>query len=119
MPCRDYYDENPSAYYSDTIQGLKDQISFAESALCQTLAAFQRKINEQEFDAIKGVTPLDHIDFEEAGIKREELDAWWADHKRKDEASRIAEEEKKSKARLRKDALKKLSPAERVALGFK
>lgn len=47
MPCRDYYDDNPHAYFKDVSEpALKKQISFAESALCQTLVALEKCVIE-------------------------------------------------------------------------
>lgn len=117
MPCRDYYDDNPSAYYADTINGLKKQVSFAESALCQVLAAFEKHNTLDPKD--DRVSMLDLIDYKEAGIKRQELEAWWVEHKRKDEASRAAAAEKKRVAAVKRAALAKLNAEERKALGIK
>jgi hypothetical protein len=119
MPCRDFYDDNPSAYYADTVKGLQKQVSFSESALCQTLAAFQKLINTNVFEILKDTTPLDYIDYKEAGITRDELDKWWSEHKRKDEESRKKEAEEKDRKRLRRHALAKLSQEERKVLGIK
>ena len=46
MPCRDYYDEYPLAYFRDVTEpALKKQISFAESALCQAMDAIVQLID--------------------------------------------------------------------------
>ena len=48
MPCRDYYDDHPEAYFRDVTEpALKRQVAFAESALCQTLAALEKLTAEE------------------------------------------------------------------------
>ena len=114
MPCRDYYDDNPGAYYADTIQGLQKQVSFAESALYQTLAVFERLLREPSVP-FAGFSPLDLINYNEAGITHNELERWWNDHKKKNAESRKNREvQDKMKA-----ALAKLSGEERKILGLK
>jgi arsenate reductase-like glutaredoxin family protein len=113
MPCRDYYDDHPEAYFKDIKEpALKKQIAFAESALCQTLAALQRAtgLTNNVYDA---------IDFKEAGITKQELVKWHKEHMVLDAAHRAEEKAKKEKAALKKSALKKLTPEERNALGVK
>lgn len=115
MPCRDYYDDHPEQYYKDVTEpALKKQVSFAESALCQTLAAFQAiliAVNRHSDSPDRLTTnPLDLINYEEAGITRKDLERWWKDHKALDEKHR--------KEEARKKALAKLTQAERVLLGL-
>lgn len=111
MPCRDYYDDHPEAYFKDVTEpALKKQISFAESALCQTLAAFERILKETK-DAVPGrlsSDPLDFINYEEAGITKKQLKFWWLDHKKLDAKHRAEE--------LKKTALTKLTKEEVDAL---
>lgn len=57
---------------------------------------------------------LTAIDWEEAGITRAEFEEWWATHKRRDEELNTAAKRKA----LREQALAKLTPAERRALGW-
>jgi hypothetical protein len=106
MPCRDYYDDHPEQYYADTVRDLRKQISFAESALCAAL----RHI-EKAYDA----DPVDYIGCDDAGINRTELKSWYKKHKALDTKHR-AEEKKRL---LRQQALEKLTPEERAALGVK
>jgi hypothetical protein len=112
MPCRDYYDENPSLYYQNTVQELKNQISFAESALCQTLQAFERTVPGS-------IDIMSLIDFKAAGITREDLATWWIEHKRRDAVAAKAAQAKAEKAKLREAALSKLTAEEKKALGIK
>lgn len=101
MPCRDYYDNHPEAYFRDVSEPkLKKQIAFAESALCGALAALDRA----------GVDPLKVINFSEIGITPAELKKWWTEHQKLDEQHRLAE--------LKAKALSKLTEEERKALGL-
>jgi hypothetical protein len=107
MPCRDYYDDHPDAYYRDvTLPGLKAQISFAESALCAALRAMEKEFGNDFYNK---------IDYTFAGITKPQLKSWHKTHKELDakhrEAARLDE--------LKKTALDKLTPEEKVALGFK
>lgn len=119
MPCRDYYDDHPDQYFHDVTEpALKKQVSFAESALCQTLAAFQSiliAVNRQSDNPDRLTTnPLDLINYEEAGITRTELEQWWENHKRLDEQHRKEEQNRIA----RKKALAKLTDAEKKLLGL-
>lgn len=122
MPCRDYYDENPSAYYGPTladqnkeIEKLKKQISFAESALCQTLAALEHVDMLVETVSPKQGSFYNWINVKEAGITTEQLIEWHKNHKALDAKHR--EEERLKKLRLY--ALTKLSAEEKAVLGIK
>lgn len=114
MPCRDYYDDHPEQYYKDVTEpALKKQVSFAESALCQTLAAFDRVLYDVANripGELRTINCLDLINYEEAGITRRDLEKWWKEHKALD--ARHREEE------ARKKALAKLTAAERKLLGL-
>ena len=119
MPCRDYYDVYPQDYYSDTIRALQEQVSFAESALCQTLAALERAV-------LVDVDPLDMIDYKEAGITCAQLEKWWINHKELDTrhgaeeaAKKTAANEKKEKARKKKAIMAKLTDEEKAILGVR
>lgn len=112
MPCRDYYDDNPAAYYEGTIKGLKSQVSFAESALC----AFMRYMETQ---GEAGKYYVDNLDYVGSGITQKELEKWWTKHKKLDEEAREKERAKKKAAADKKkeekrvnDILAKLSPDE-------
>lgn len=113
MPCRDYYDDHPEQYYKDvTVPSLKNQISFAESALCGALTALDRIINEHNSGKKTPYAPALHqIDFDAIGININDLEKWWKNHKKLDEKHR--------KEELRKNAIAKLTKEERDALGVK
>ena len=108
MPCRDYYDDHPEEYYADTIKYLRKQVSFAESALCATLAALEHTNDEGS------VAPdfYDSIDYKAAGITKKELQVW---HKKHKDLDAIKKEQQKS---LKDQALAKLTKEERKVLGL-
>lgn len=118
MPCRDYYDDHPDEYFRKVTEpALKEQIAFAESALCLTLNTLEQVLLgiKQDFDSTVKTNPLDILEFEEAGITRKELDRWWKRHKALDKKHREEERLKKVKA----FALSKLSEEEIKVLGIK
>ena len=116
MPCRDFYDDHPEAYFKDIKEpALKKQISFAESALCQTLAALERAFTYADG---KG-SFYDVIDYEAAGITKQALVMWHKEHKKLDAKHRKEAEAKRKQDNLRETALSKLTPEERKALGVK
>jgi predicted DNA binding protein len=115
MPCRDYYDDHPDEYYADTVRDLKKQIAFAESALCQVLAALEIVDQHVETISPKQGEWYDWINFAAAGITKDELKKWHKKHKALDEKHRAEEK----KAALKKSALSKLTAEERQALGVK
>lgn len=120
IPCRDYYDDHPEQYFKEVTEpALKKQIAFAESALCQTLADFERVLTilVKAYPDIWELSPhpLDNINYAEAGITRKELEQWWKQHKKLDAKHREAERLKK----IRETALNKLTEEERKVLGVK
>lgn len=120
MPCRDFYDEHPNRYFHDVTEpALKKQISFAESALCQVLAALKHVDSQVETIAPKQGDWYDWINFKEAGITKQELVEWHKKHIELDEKHRAEEAEKKRIAELKKSAYNKLTAEERKVLGIK
>lgn len=116
MPCRDYYDDHPQAYFKDVTEpALKKQISFAESALCQALAALKHVDSLVETVSPKKGDFYDWINFKEAGITKTQLVKWHKDHKILDDKHR--EEERLNK--IKQDALAKLTDEEKKVLGVK
>lgn len=114
MPCRDFYDDHPEAYFRDVTEpGLKAQISFAESALCATLKSLEKLVAVARA-AGEPQTPSDFydwIDFADAGITKAALVSW---HKRHKETDRLHREQE-----LRTRARAKLTDEEAKALGIK
>ena len=116
MPCRDYYDDHPEQYFKDrTKPALRKQISFAESALCAALTALQHVDGLVETITPKSGDFYDWLNFQEAGITKKDLLAWHKRHQVLDKRHRAEELEKK----LRENALAKLTPEEKKALGLK
>lgn len=116
MPCRDYYDDHPDQYFKDYGEAaLRKQISFAESALCQALAALEHVDTQIETVGPKQGDFYNWINFAAAGITKSDLVKWHKAHKKLDAKHREEEQQKQLKA----SALAKLTPAERQALGIK
>ena len=131
MPCRDYYDDHPEAFYGEQladkeaeIERLKERISFAESALCGVLRTFED--NAMPYPDYLWTV----IDYKGAGISRKELEKWFAKHKaldekiKKQEIERIIREREQAErqkqiTKKRDAALAKLTPEERKLLGIK
>ena len=106
MPCRDYYDDHPEAYFGQhlddkntEIEKLQKQVSFAESALCATLNTLEDAV--KALDAVHGIASnggdvpsrnmYDYIDFVEAGITRQDLQDWREHHQKLDAQHRALE----------------------------
>ena len=121
MPCRDYYDDHPDLYFKEVTEpALKARVSFAESALCQTLEAFDKLLEwVGEKDGFKPDV-MDQIDFDAAGITRAQLVSWWIEHKRRDELARKEQERLAAKrlAELSK-SVGVLSDKDLAAMGLK
>lgn len=122
MPCRDYYDDHPEAYYGPKladkdkeIEKLKKQVSFAESALCAALNALEHVDSLVETVSPKTGTYYDWLNYAEAGIEKKALLFWHAKHRALDKKHREEERLKK----VREDALAKLTDEERKVLGVK
>ena len=117
MPCRDYYDDHPEAYFRDVTEpGLKAQISFAESALCASLGALEA-ISKHARATTDTKLPRDFydwIDFAEAGITKEALVSWHRKHVETDQLHR-----KQAADKLKAQARAKLTDEEAKALGIK
>lgn len=116
MPCRNYYDYYPDRYFKNVIEpALKKQVAFAESALCQALAALEHVDSLVETVSPKQGDFYDWINFEEAGITKSQLVEWHTQHKALDEKHREEERIKK----LKESALAKLTDEEKKAIGVK
>lgn len=62
---------------------------------------------------------VDAVDWVEAGVTPAEFVEWWTVHERNDRMRRQREARQREQEALRAQALAKLSPAERAALGQK
>jgi hypothetical protein len=116
MPCRDFYDDHPEQYFKDVTEpALKRQIAFAESALCQTLAALQHVDSLVETSKPKRGDFYDWINFKEAGITKGQLIKWQKSHKKLDDKHR----EEERLRQIKETALSKLTDEEQKVLGVK
>lgn len=97
MPCN-------SGPYSDDDYTYRKRIEKLEAMLC----ALCRVVDIG--DALK------HIDWKQAGITEKEFRDWWQEHQRRDIARREGELARERQAKLKRDALAKLTPDEREAL---
>lgn len=114
MPCRDYYDDYPLAYFRDVTEpALKKQISFAESALCQAMETIVKLIDEYNKEHGTNRDAMDQINYTEAGITKKQLEKWWDNHKKLDAKHREEERIKK----VRDLAISKLTEEEKKVLG--
>lgn len=68
--------------------------------------------------SMHGISILDGLDWREIGVSRNEVEGWWNHHKQQDERRRKREKAIADEEAARKDALKKLSPDEKKALGL-
>jgi hypothetical protein len=110
MPCLscegmgDAYREDPVARRD--IEKLRTQLGVLETVLCTAV----RAVGIDELIA-KG-------DWSEAGIKADSVRDWWDQHEKADAARRKEEARVAELNRRRAEALAKLSPDEREALGI-
>lgn len=115
MPCRDFYDDHPGAYFRDVTEpALKKQISFAESALCAALSALEHVDSLVEIVSENHGDFYDWLNFKDAGITKAELVKWHKKHKELDATHRELERRKV----VRAAALAKLTEEERQVLGL-
>lgn len=84
--------------------------AMAPAMLCALVSTLDK-------EALEGV--LKKVNWAEAGITHAEFDEWWALHKRRDASRRAREKEYAERDKQRKDAIAKLTPAERRVLGIK
>jgi PAS domain-containing protein len=109
MPCRDDWSDRIPR--EETRHGMT--ISDFEAALCGILTAAQQGILIGRDDAL-----LDLVDWQEAGVTRKKVNAWWRQHQKEDEQRRAREAAEQRKAQLKESALSKLTAEERAALGL-
>lgn len=79
--------------------------------LCALLTAAEKTGNLNQL--------LKAVCWEEAGVTKAELWAWWEAHKREDAARRVQESADRKRERVAQDAYNKLTPAQRDALGVR
>lgn len=106
MPCTD---GGPSRVYNSYPSGLS--LEEIEAMLCAALRFIGN--NHTYF-----MRPTELLDHQEAGVSPDNMNLWWDEHLEKDRKGRAAEAEARRINNLRRDALEKLSPEERKALGI-
>ena len=84
-----------------------------KAALCGVLTAINNR-GEGEVEAL-----LREVDWEETGVSRLYVDAWWKAHLKRDEDRRLEEDRKHRLEALQNSAYGKLTPEEREAVGLK
>lgn len=106
MPCTNGWDtpETPERNGLDI-----DQF---EASLCAVFTVLEA-MNDTALNQM-----LDKVDWQEAGVKRGHVEAWWKRHKRQDERRRQREAAEKRKAELKKIAIGKLTAEELEVLGI-
>ena len=98
MPCRDYEADYDNSYE----RNLKDQNDRLARIACKAMTALE-EAGQEDFLLLKD----------------EEVREWWKKHKEADAKAKAEREEKARIARIKKEALAKLSAEERQALGIK
>lgn len=59
------------------------------------------------------------VNWKEAGVTQQWVEGWWEAHKEKDKRRRVYEEAERKRALVRLEAIQKLTPEERAALGIR
>lgn len=107
MPCRDDYpDPDPRELVNTMVN----------AALCAVLTQLEQQHSSNDQNGLEYV--LNNINYKEAGIKRKDLERWWNEHKRQDQARREREAYEAEQQRLKTSGLSKLTTEERRALGL-
>ena len=111
MPCRDWPEGPVHTVYEDT-PATKAKVKTLEAMLCAVLTASKNIGLDHDLQLIK------RINERESGVTKKELFDWWAAHQEKDRARRRAEQAAELKRQVKLQALAKLTPEERKALGL-
>lgn len=103
MPCRDYEsDRYSSPTDSWQYQEMKDRADMLARIACKAMTEL---VEQGRADFLV--------------LRDDEVRAWWEKHQEADRKAREKEERKKQVAKTRREALKKLSDEEKIALGLK
>jgi hypothetical protein len=108
MPCLDQYaDQNePHISYKDL-----NEARLARVTLCALLSVLEKEGTIFSY--------LKRLDYEEAGFTRKMVMRWWNKHKAADIIRREREAANAKNEALRRKAIEKLTPQERILLGIK
>jgi len=112
MPCND---GGMFRSDEDRARGLITTARDFEAVLCGILSNIRDRANRRE-DPIGNL--FESVDWEEVGVTRKRVEKWWKDHQKEDEERRAREALEAARKRVRDEALAKLTPAERKALGL-
>jgi hypothetical protein len=104
MPCRSYEDDYRSGEPTDSWQ-------------YKELKANNDKLARIACKAMTELVKSGYADF--LVLKDDEVREWWEQHQEADRKAREKEERKQQRTKLRRQALKKLSEEEKIALGLK
>lgn len=104
MPCRSYEDDYRSGEPTDSWQ-------------YKELKANNDKLARIACKAMTELVKSGYADF--LVLKDDEVREWWEKHQEADRKAREKEERKQQRTKLRRQALKKLSEEEKIALGLK
>ena len=102
MPCRDFYSDSSSSSSDTEVKKLKVRADMLARIACKAMT-------ELEKNGIEDFLLL----------QDDELRNWWKQHKIDDEKAASAKKEKARLAKLKRDALSKLSDEEKKVLGIK
>ena len=102
MPCRDYEDDSRYVRDDYEIRALKRQNDRLARIACRAMTALEQ---DGRADLLL--------------LADDEVRDWWEKHKIADAKAKAEAEEKARRARIRKEALAKLSAEERKILGIK
>ena len=103
MPCRDYGSDSYSSPTSTwQYKEMKDRADMLARIACKAMTEL---VEQGKADFLV--------------IRDDEVREWWEQHQEADRKAREKEERKQQKARLRRQALRKLTEEEKIALGIK
>lgn len=105
MPCNDGYGPGHTVEYVE-----REHDGKMAARLCAVLSVLE---HNKSLDHI-----LNQVNWREAGVSKAGLERWWNDHKLMDQQRKARERNERERQRTKEAALKKLSPAERKALGL-
>lgn len=102
MPCRDYESDSWGQTFNNI--KFKEQADRLARIACAVLTTLQEQDKQELMVQI---------------LRNDEVREWWEAHQEADRKAREAEAEKKRIAKLKRDALAKLTPEEKKALGLR
>jgi len=102
MPCRSYEDDWAEKSNSEEVKKLKKQVDRLARIACKAMTTLE-DLKQEDFVLLQD----------------DEVREWWSAHKIADAKAAAAKAEKIRLARIKKEALSKLSDEERKVLGIK